>query len=218
VTQSSFIGGLFFGFIQLINGVPFVTHPSKLNPMLKRGLYGGIANCCAYYAVSTLDLGVANCIMFTMPLWTAVLAYAKLDKTWGATDLVLAMSCMLGTVLVSELWVVWQNQEQLLGVIAAMVFAVVNADAVLMVNTELRGEHPLSMTVAIMAAGTALGAVATALEASFGVGGVKDTYSVDAPPAVLALSVALSFGMPLMLLFRNAGFALSKDTTVAQAR
>ena len=51
VTQSSFIGGLFFGFIQLINGVPFVTHPSKLNPMLKRGLYGGIANCCAYYAV-----------------------------------------------------------------------------------------------------------------------------------------------------------------------
>jgi hypothetical protein len=40
--------------------------------------------------------------MFTMPLWTAVLAYIKLGKPWGATDIILAMSCMLGTVLVSS--------------------------------------------------------------------------------------------------------------------
>lgn len=51
VATTSFIGGCFFGVIHVCKGGPFVTHPSKMNPMLKRGLLGGVANCCAYYAV-----------------------------------------------------------------------------------------------------------------------------------------------------------------------
>jgi hypothetical protein len=118
---------------------------------------------------------------------------------------------------VSELWVVWKEHEQLLGVLAAVVFAIVNADAVLVVNTDLRGESPVSMTLAIMFCGTVLGVLATGVEVWFGRGEAADAFhSLDAPPAVMALAFALSFGMPLMLVFRNAGFALSRDTTVAQ--
>ena len=49
-------------------------------PMVQRGLLGGVANLCAFVAVSTLNLGVASCIMFTMPLWTAALAYVFAGK------------------------------------------------------------------------------------------------------------------------------------------
>jgi len=51
VASTSFIGGCFFGAIYVCKGGPFVTHPSKMSPMLKRGLLGGVANCCGYYAV-----------------------------------------------------------------------------------------------------------------------------------------------------------------------
>jgi hypothetical protein len=119
---------------------------------------------------------------------------------------------------VSEPWIIWKAHQKILGVVAAILFAIVNADAVLTVNTELRGESPVSMTVAVMLAGTLLGAVASVLEGVFGTGEVNEIYTFSAPSTILVLALSLSFGMPLMLLFRNAGFALSRDTTVAQVR
>jgi drug/metabolite transporter (DMT)-like permease len=89
----------------------------------------------------------------------------------------------------------------------------VNADAVLVTNTELRDEHPLSMTVAIMAAGVLFsGAVVIVQEVFY----QESTYTFSAGPQYQFLAISVSFGLPLMLVFRNAGFACSKDTSVAQ--
>jgi len=194
-------------------GIPYLVNPSNAYSMGKRGVLGGLANLCAFVAISYLDLGVANCLMFTMPLWTAVLAYFRLGQPWGYADIMLAGVSLGGVVLVSELWLSFDHRSSLIGIIAGVVFAMVNADAVLVTNTELRDEHPLSMTVAIMAAGVLFsGAVVIVQEVFY----QESTYTFSAGPQYQFLAISVSFGLPLMLVFRNAGFACSKDTSVAQ--
>ena len=42
--------------------------------------------------------------MFTMPLWTALLAYVLIGQKWRPHDVLLALSCLAGVTLVTELW------------------------------------------------------------------------------------------------------------------
>jgi drug/metabolite transporter (DMT)-like permease len=211
--QTSAIGLLFSVGVMKAADIPYLADASNARSMAKRGALGGAANVCAFLAISSLDLGVANCLMFTMPLWTAVLAYFKLGQPWGYPNILLAVMCLGGVVLVSELWDSFDHRASLVGIAAGLSFAVVNADAVLVTNTELRGEHPLSMTVAIMAAGVLLGGAAVLVQ-ELAYHESTYTFSAGLEPQLLAVSV--SFGLPLMLVFRNAGFACSKDTSVAQ--
>jgi len=211
--QTSALGFFTSASILKVAGIPYLVNSSNAYSMAKRGVLGGLANVCAFVAISFLDLGVANCLMFTMPLWTAVLAYFRLGQSWGYADIMLAGVCLGGVVLVSELWLSFSHQSSLIGVVAGVAFAVVNADAVLVTNTELRDEHPLCMTAAIMAAGVLFsGAVVLVQEVYYH----ESTYTFSAGPEYQLLAVSVSFGLPLMLVFRNAGFACSKDTSVAQ--
>jgi len=81
-----------------------VKEPTSRVPMVQRGVLGGLANLCAFYAVSSLNLGVASCVMFTMPLWTALLAFIFVGQKWKRHEVGLALSCLTGVILVTELW------------------------------------------------------------------------------------------------------------------
>ena len=81
-----------------------MREPAARVAMVQRGLLGGVANFCAFYAVSTLNLGVASCLMFTMPLWTAALAWVFAGQKWERHDVGLGLSCLVGVGLVTELW------------------------------------------------------------------------------------------------------------------
>jgi hypothetical protein len=72
--------------------------------LLLRGVLGGGSAVCAFAAVARLDLAVANVLMFTMPLWTAALSFLVLGRGWDFKDLLMAMSCLLGVIMVSEIW------------------------------------------------------------------------------------------------------------------
>jgi len=185
-------------------------------PMLERGFLGGVANLCAFYAVSTLNLGVASCLMFTMPLWTAALAYIFAGQKWGRYDIILAISCLVGVVLVTQLWDLESSggsdgstgSSRALGLIAALAFAIINADAALVVNTKLRNEAPMAMVFSTMIFAVVL---ALLLEAATGSG----VYDWRAPAEDNLLVLALSLGLPIMMFTRNLAFSLNPDTTIA---
>jgi hypothetical protein len=110
---TSLIGAMFAGCIMLIRGTPFVKEKCAFKAMIERGVLGGLANLCAFYAVSQLNLGVASCLMFTMPLWTALLSYLVAGQIWDKVDIILAVSCLCGVVLVTEIWTVDEGVEAL---------------------------------------------------------------------------------------------------------
>jgi len=101
---SSLVGAFICGVLMITQGLPLVRDPKSRCALAERGLLGGVANLCAFVAVSTLNLGVASCLMFTMPLWTALLAYVLLGQKWKAHDVVLALSCLAGVLLVTDIW------------------------------------------------------------------------------------------------------------------
>ena len=185
-------------------------------PMLERGFLGGVANLCAFYAVSTLNLGVASCLMFTMPLWTAALAYVFAGQKWGRYDIVLAISCLVGVVLVTQLWNLDSSSDsdsstggnKALGLIAALAFAIINADAALVVNTKLRNEAPMAMVLSTMIFAVIL---ALFFEAATG----SNAFDWRAPMEDYLLVLALSLGLPIMMFTRNLAFSLNGDTTIA---
>ena len=43
---------------------------------------GGCSCILAFMAINKLDLAIANTLMFTMPLWTALFAYLFIGKAW----------------------------------------------------------------------------------------------------------------------------------------
>jgi drug/metabolite transporter (DMT)-like permease len=200
-----------------ISACQLVSEPSARLPMLERGMLGGVANLCAFYAVSTLNLGVASCVMFTMPLWTAALAYVFAGQKWERYDLVLAASCLAGVVLVTQLWALDSGEDDdgsggggnsALGLVAALAFAIINADAALVVNTKLRNEAPMAMVLSTMAFASILAALAAAVTGS-------GAYDLGAPLEDHLLVLVLSLGLPLMMFTRNLAFSLNGDTTIA---
>ena len=67
----------------------------------------------------------------------------------------MTLTCLVGVVLVSQLWDAFGDSDnaskESLGIAAALVFAIANALSVIIVNTRLRDESPLSMTCLAMA-------------------------------------------------------------------
>ena len=70
------------GLLMAWNNVPIVTKPENSGWLAVRGFLGGCSCIAAFVAVGKLDLAVANTLMFTMPLWTALFAYLIIGKPW----------------------------------------------------------------------------------------------------------------------------------------
>lgn len=120
---TSIIGSVFSGCLMLLRRKPFLKEKSATKSMIERGILGGLANLCAFYAVSKLNLGVASCLMFTMPLWTAFLAYIVAGQKWDKVDIALAFSCLGGVVLVTQIWKVTAGVEALGMIVLFLLYA-----------------------------------------------------------------------------------------------
>lgn len=177
-----------------------MNDPSKLWSLLKRGVLGGMANLCATYTISVLPLGVANCLMFTMPIFVSLvsqprmlellilqnrmrdslhfrlpnsgvlgflycsyfpltlgrinkcttqkvtaLSWLRFGRRPSLLDALLLFGCTVGTVLATEVWSVPDSADrEIVGLVTGILVAILNADAVLVVTTELQ----VSMKVA----------------------------------------------------------------------
>jgi len=67
-----------------------------------QALLGGVLPHLAFFAISRSGLAVANCLMFTMPLWTAAFAAAFAGAPWGPADAVLSAISLAGVLLVTR--------------------------------------------------------------------------------------------------------------------
>ena len=116
-------------------------------------------NVCAVNVVAARRPRQANTIMFTTPLWTSVAAAVLLGQPWGRYDSLLSVCCFAGVLLVAAPWKGWQTIQddahqrgtphwhQAVGLAAALGFSVSIAGSSLVLNTKLRGERTVVVTV-----------------------------------------------------------------------
>eukprot|EP00613_Pedinella_sp_CCMP2098_P052052 CAMPEP_0171898392 /NCGR_PEP_ID=MMETSP0992-20121227/48696_1 /TAXON_ID=483369 /ORGANISM="non described non described, Strain CCMP2098" /LENGTH=423 /DNA_ID=CAMNT_0012526687 /DNA_START=74 /DNA_END=1346 /DNA_ORIENTATION=+ len=137
---SSLVGAFICGVLMITQGLPLVRDPKSRCALAERGL---------------LD------------------AYVLLGQKWKAHDVVLALSCLAGVLLVTDIWNANEGSSEndartqwMEGMGAALLFALISADAALVVNTRLRGEAPLSMVLATMLCASVLAASAAAATGS----------------------------------------------------
>lgn len=79
--------------------------PSERPPtqrLLLQGVVGGLLPHLAFFSISHAGLAVANCVMFTMPLWTAVFASLLGGAPWGTRDAMLSAVSLTGVWLVAR--------------------------------------------------------------------------------------------------------------------
>ncbi len=80
---STFIRGIVGTALCLIDALFFKTRehqiwgkPENRKMLLLRGFLGGLTVASAFFAVQAMDLAEASVLIFTAPLWTAVLSKA----------------------------------------------------------------------------------------------------------------------------------------------
>lgn len=69
--------------------------------LASQALLGGLMPHLAFFAIPRAGLAVANCLMFTMPLWTGVFA-ACTGAPWSSRDTITALVSLAGVVLVVD--------------------------------------------------------------------------------------------------------------------
>lgn len=211
---------------------PWLKDPTKLWDIQNRGLCGGVTVLCAFYAVTHLSLATANTLMFTMPLWTGVLGVCMLGKYWDKFQVVVAVSCLGGVILIAQPWDIQEvdiNDDYFpeivatgLGYVAALAFAILNAYAAISVNTSLREESPVVMTFWQMFYAVVIG---VACELAFEIdgkgytglsymkGGDQEPLTWEAWCLIFCVGIAMVSQQGL----RNMGLALSTDSAVVVA-
>ena len=65
-----------------------------------QSLLGGLLPHLAFFSISRCGLAVANCLMFTQPLWTAGIASILGSAPWTCRDAALSATSMVGVALV----------------------------------------------------------------------------------------------------------------------
>jgi drug/metabolite transporter (DMT)-like permease len=65
-----------------------------------RGLFGAVAACGGYLCVTMLQLGDANVLIFTSPVFTALFAWVLLGERMSRVDCACLVLAFLGVVLI----------------------------------------------------------------------------------------------------------------------
>lgn len=88
--------------VLLVSGTPMrgLTHKYRL--IGQRAVYGVLGMTCAFWALSHLPLSDSTALIFTNPVFTAVLAYLLLGESFGLTDAVCTALCLVGVVFISR--------------------------------------------------------------------------------------------------------------------
>jgi len=89
-----------------------------------QALLGGMLPHMAFFAIPLIGLAVAECIMFTMPLWTGIftLLIDADAPPWGMRDYALALFSLTGVALIARPWA-GDAAPPLVGLAAALGFA-----------------------------------------------------------------------------------------------
>ncbi len=119
--------------------VSFTIHRQQINPwgvnkklLLLRGLLGFIAVNCFYIALVRLPLAEATVIMFTNPVFTALIAAVVLAELFGIKDIGLMAISLAGVLLVVQPAILFGNTGaglDTIGVAMGLVSAVLSAAA-----------------------------------------------------------------------------------------
>ena len=75
---------------------------AALGLVVAQACLGGLLPHLAFFAIANSGLATANCLMFTMPLWTAGFAALLTKAAWTRRDALLSLVSMLGVVLVVQ--------------------------------------------------------------------------------------------------------------------
>ena len=138
-------------------GAPFIKAPRKRHWLATRSVIGGFP--FTVIANANLDISTATTLMYTMPLWAAIIVYVLYRRPWRPPDVFMAITSLAGIALVSVIWDVNDGQGSEggmnpgVGIGASLGFAVSNAFAAVICNTHLRSEDPVFMVTCGMAAG-----------------------------------------------------------------
>ena len=89
-------------FVALGAAEPHPPPRPRLHAIAAQAVLGGILPHLAFASIARSGLAVANCLMFTMPLWTAAFASALGSAPWGILDAALSVSSLLGVWLVAR--------------------------------------------------------------------------------------------------------------------
>ena len=112
--------------------------------MSLQALLGGMLPHFAFFAIPLIGLAVAECIMFTMPLWTGIftLLIDADAPPWGMRDYALALFSLIGVALVARPWA-GDAAPPLVGMAAALGFAMCGGFLnVIIKATALRRTNP----------------------------------------------------------------------------
>eukprot|EP00619_Florenciella_sp_RCC1007_P009271 CAMPEP_0205906084 /NCGR_PEP_ID=MMETSP1325-20131115/1744_1 /ASSEMBLY_ACC=CAM_ASM_000708 /TAXON_ID=236786 /ORGANISM="Florenciella sp., Strain RCC1007" /LENGTH=275 /DNA_ID=CAMNT_0053272069 /DNA_START=39 /DNA_END=863 /DNA_ORIENTATION=- len=242
----------------IVARIPLVKERAKLKYMHARGMMGGIAMTCAFFAVQNTNMAVANTLMFTVPVWTGVFSYLVLGKLWKRWDVALAITSLCGVMMVADPWGTsglngydddtpadsadtgTSTDPWLAGIgyAAALTFGIVNGAAAILINTHLREESMVSMTLLQMVYIFMVGLFFSLTlpmanhvdydvkhgEYSFGYS-LSDLFrpvhgdgsSHEHAYKKMFLVTLLGIGMVGMQGLRNGGMAVSRDSTVVIA-
>lgn len=209
-------GSLISGAALAIGRIPVLRQRDRWDWMLLRGLMGGTTTTLAFFAVAAIELPVSQTIMFTMPLWAGVFARIILGQAWTQIDVPLALGCLAGVVLDSQMWLGFRSSgeggRRNGGLAAALGFAIVNAAAALVVNTKLLKESALAITFVSMVFGAVLSCIIVTCGGHWRelMVGLSDDDQALQQGALLFVAVCMVSQQAL----RHYGLRLSRDARV----
>jgi len=111
-----------------------------------RAIAGAIGISCAFYALSVISLGEATVILFTAPVWTALLAAMMLGEALYCVDGVSLVLCLCGVTMVAHPWTDW-NSKHMVGILAALGGAILNSISYCVVRRLGKGVVPAVVLV-----------------------------------------------------------------------
>lgn len=165
----------------------------------------------AFYAISKAGLSIANCLMFTMPLWSGAFA-ALVGGSWRVRDTIVSIASSAGVVLVARPPFLTGGSSELfslVGCAAALAFgAVGGALNVVLGAPALAGYPPAALTASQMFV-CALLAIPALVSLPF------SHWLGTASPAVLPALALVGILMALQSSLRTRGLQLAPDVTPA---
>ena len=189
-------------------------------PLVAVCALGGVLPHLAFLSISRSGLAVANCLMFTMPLWTSGFSAFFAGHAFGARDVVLSSVSMLGVVLVTQPPPLWESTVAATpfsptGVAAGLAFGACGGGLNVLIHApSLRTAQPTMLTAYQMAA-----TVALALPALMGAGSNAPGYAVlgglHVSPALLGLLGLVGVLQTGQRLLRTVGLQRARSPTVA---
>lgn len=181
------------------------------------GLLAGNTPLLALISIEKLGLSRAYAILFTAPLWTALITKVFARAPWTNEHICVTLACTIGVFLLV-------NTDQLLsgasypldGLLSACCFSIFSACAVVIANTKLRAQSPAMLSLCMMSSGAICAAIVLVMQAQPVFPRKERTLDSTFSQSFFALQATLMGGLiAIVNELCNASFCQSKNTDIA---